>query len=278
MKNLSIALAVFLFLGCTTHKKLQQDQWIQLFNGRDLKDWTVKIKDHPINENYGNTFRVENGVLKVSYDQYDDFKQQYGHLFYKQKFSAYLLVVEYRFVGEQAKGGQGWALRNSGMMLHGQTPETMAVEQDFPISLEAQLLGGDGKNDRTTGNLCTPGTNVILNGKLFTPHCVNSSSKTYHGDQWVRAEALVLKDSLIRHIIQGDTVLTYTQPQYDANDGWVKKAGFKGGATISEGTISLQSESHPIEFRKVSLFNLEPYMNNPVRLAAILAELKQRKD
>ncbi len=278
MKKLLLLLLVLISLGCSSQKKLQQDQWIQLFNGKDLKDWTIKIKDHPINENYGNTFRVENGVMKVSYDQYDDFKEQYGHIFYKQKFAAYLLVVEYRFVGQQVKGGPGWALRNSGMMLHGQAPETMAVEQDFPISLEAQLLGGDGKNERTTGNLCTPGTNVVLNGKLFTPHCVNSTSKTYHGDQWVRAEALVLKDSVIKHIVEGDTVLTYTQPQYDGRDPWVKKAGLKDGATISEGTISLQSESHPVEFRKVALFNLEPYMNNPAKLEEVLNELKQRKE
>jgi hypothetical protein len=279
MKKVPIALIVMVFLGCTTQKKLQQDNnWIQLFNGKDLKDWTIKIKDHPINENYGNTFRVENGVMKVSYDQYDEFKEQYGHIFYKQQFSAYLLVVEYRFVGEQVKGGPGWAIRNNGMMLHGQTPESMAVEQDFPISLEEQLLGGDGKTERTTGNLCSPGTNVVLEGKLFTPHCVNSSSKTYSGDQWVRAEALVLKDSVIKHIINGDTVLTYTQPQYDGNDPWVKKMGLKGGATISKGTISLQSESHPTEFRKVALFNLEPYLNNPEKLQEVLNTLKHRKE
>jgi len=247
-----------------------------LFNGKDLKDWTIKIKDHPLNENFGNTFRVENGVMKVSYDQYDGFKEQFGHIFYKQKFSAYLLVVEYRFTGEQVKGGPGWALHNSGLMLHGQSPESMALDQDFPISLEAQLLGGDGKNERTTNNLCSPGTNVVMNGKLFTPHCVNSTSKTYHGDQWVRAEVLVLGDSIVKHIVQGDTVLVYGKPQYDGNDKWVKKAGLQGGATIREGTISLQSESHPVEFRKVELFNLEKYMNDSKKLQQILNELKTR--
>jgi len=278
MQKIFIILIALVLANCTVGKKATGGTWLQLFNGKDLKDWTVKIKDHPLNENFGNTFRVEDGVMKVRYDQYDDFKEQYGHIFYKEKFSAYLLVVEYRFVGEQVKGGPGWALRNSGMMLHGQTPESMAVEQDFPISLEAQLLGGDGKAERTTGNLCTPGTNVILNGKLFTPHCVNSTSKTYHGDRWVKAEALVLRDSVIRHIVEGDTVLTFTKPQYDGRDKWVKYAGLQDGVTISEGTISLQSESHPVEFRKVALFNLEPYMSNAVRLQQVLNELKNRKE
>lgn len=278
MEKVLIILLALGLVNCAAQKEANGSTWLQLFNGKDLQDWTIKIKDHPLNDNFGNTFRVEDGVMKVRYDQYDDFKEQYGHIFYKGKFGAYLLVVEYRFVGEQVKGGPGWALRNSGMMLHGQTPESMALEQDFPISLEAQLLGGDGKAERSTCNLCTPGTNVILKDKLFTPHCINSISKTYHGDRWVKAEALVLRDSVIKHIVEGDTVLTFSKPQYDGRDKWVKQAGLEDGDIIREGTISLQSESHPVEFRKVALFNLEPYMNDPVRLQKVLNELKNRKE
>jgi hypothetical protein len=251
--------------------------WIQLFNGKDLKDWKIKIKDHPLGENFRNTFRVENGVLKVSYDQYHNvFKEQFGHIFYRQKFSAYLIRVEYRFTGDQIKDGPAWAYRNSGVMLHCQSPESMFVEQDFPISIELQLLGGNGKDDRTTGNLCTPGTNVILNGKLLTTHCINSSSKTYHGDVWVRAGALVLGDSVIKNIVDGDTVLVYTKPQYDGRDKWVQKLGLKDGGLIKEGYISLQSEGHPVEFRRAELFNLEPYINNPAALEEVLHQLQQQ--
>ncbi len=273
---LSFILAASLSI-LNTKKLNAQNGWIKLFNGKDLKDWIIKIKDHPMNSNYANTFRVENGIMKVSYDQYKDFNEQFGHIFYKQKFSAYLVLVEYRFTGEQVKGGPEWAYRNNGVMLHCQSPESMALDQDFPISLEMQLLGGNGKDERSTGNLCTPGTNVILNNKLFTPHCVNSTSKTYHGDQWVTAEALVLKDSVIKHIVEGDTVLVYQHPQYDGKDKWVQKAGLKDGALISEGYISLQGESHPTEFRRVELFNLEPYMNDPQKLNKILQQLHQRK-
>lgn len=274
MKTITGFIVLWAICSCATQKKMAGGQWIQLFNGRDLKDWTVKIKDHPLYENVKNTFRVENGVMKVSYDQYDDFKEQYGHIFYNQKFSAYLLAVEYRFTGEQVKGGPGWAFRNSGAMLHCQSPESMTIDQDFPISLEAQFLGGNGREERSTGNLCTPGTNVVLKEKLFTPHCVNSSSKTYHGDQWVRVEMLVLGDSVIKHIVEGDTVLTYTKPQYDGNDKWVKKAGLPAGGLIKEGYISLQAESHPVEFRKVELFDLSAYLDNPARLQEILQQLQ----
>ena len=275
MKRLLTACLLLVSVLAVAQKK-SSDGWIKLFNGKDIKDWKVKIKDHPLNENFGNTFRVENGVLKVSYDKYDDFKEQYGHIFYKKKFSAYLLVVEYRFIGNQVKGGPGWAFRNSGAMLHCQSPESMFVDQDFPISLEDQLLGGNGKDERPTSNLCTPGTNVFYKGKLFTPHCVNSTSKTYQGDQWVHAEALVLGDSLLRHIVDTDTVMQYEKPQYDGKDKWVQKLGLPDGKLIKEGYISLQSESHPCEFRKVELFDLEPYMNNPVKLKAILQKLSAR--
>jgi hypothetical protein len=277
MQKLVLACLLLFLYSCTARKKAGTSDWIQLFNGKDLNDWIIKIKDHPLNENYGNTFRVEDGVMKVRYDAYDSFKQQYGHIYYKQPFSYYLLVVEYRFVGEQAKGGEGWAFRNSGAMLHCQPPQTIAVAQDFPISLEMQLLGGDGKNPRTTGNLCTPGTNVVLNDTLFTTHCVNSTSKTYHGDQWVRAQALVFGDSLMQHIVEGDTVISYRQPQYDGRDQWVQKAGYKDGALISSGYISLQSESHSVEFRKAMLFNLEPYKSDPEKLKQVVKELQQRK-
>jgi hypothetical protein len=271
---------VFLILLMFTsfYASAQKGGWIKLFNGKDLRNWDIKIKGYPLNENYGNTFRVQDGYLTVSYDQYDEWKERYGHIFHKQKFSAYLLVMEYRFIGEQIKGGPGWAFRNSGAMLHAQPASTMKLDQDFPVSLEMQLLGGDGTHNRTTGNLCTPGTNVILKGSLFRPHCIDSKSKTYHGDLWVRAEALVLGDSIIHHIIEGDTVLSYTQPQVDGKDALADPKLFKDQQLLKEGYISLQSESHPIQYRKVEVYNLEKYANDPRKLQAKLVELKNRKN
>lgn len=259
---------------CLAQFTLAQKGWIDLFNGKDLKDWTVKIAKHDLGENYANTFRVENGLMKVSYDGYPSFDNQYGHIFYKKPFSYYLLKVQYRFVGEQATGGEGWATRNSGAMLHSQDPKTMLKDQDFPISIEAQFLGGDGKNERHTGNLCTPGTTVEIDHKLFTPHCLNSSSKTYHGEQWVTAEFLVLGDSVIKHIINKETVLTYTKPKIGGGnvanfDPTVKQ----DGKALTGGYISLQSESHPIEFKKVALFDLTPYVKNQQKLEKVLAKL-----
>jgi len=234
-----------------------RNEWIQLFNGRDLEGWDVKSTGRDLNDNWANTFRVEGGLLKVRYDGYDAFNGRFGHLFYREPFSHYIIAVEYRFVGDQAPGGPGWALRNSGIMVHSQSARSMGKDQDFPISIEVQLLGGAASGERPTANLCTPGTHVVMDGKLFTPHCLNSRSKTYRGDQWVRVEVVVLGDSLIRHIVNGDTVMEYTKPQIGGgNVSGFDPAVKRDGTPLTAGYIALQSESHPIDFRKVEVRKL----------------------
>lgn len=278
MRKIHLMMTLGLALFCGACSAQQKKGWISLFNGKDLKDWDIKITGHQLNDNNGNTFRVQNGNLAVSYENYDEFKEQYGHIFHKKKFSAYLLVMEYRFVGDQVKGGPGWATRNSGAMIHSQAANTMGVNQDFPISIEVQLLGGLGKGNRTTANLCTPGTNVVMNNKLITAHCVNSTSKTYNGDQWVHAEVLVLADSIVKHIVEKDTVLVYEKPQIGGgNVSGNDPALMQNGKLLSEGYIALQSESHPVEYRKVELFDLAPYMKDKKKLAQKIKELQKRK-
>jgi len=243
--------------------KADPKDWIQLFNGKDLKDWSIKFTHHDLGENFNDTFRVEDGLLKVRYDKWTSWNGEFGHIFYKQPFSYFLLAAEYRFVGDQlapaAAVNLNWAKRNNGLMLFCLDPKTMLKDQSFPVSIEVQLLGGlsDGK-PRSTANLCTPGTNVVMNGQLHTPHCTNSTSKTYDGDQWVRVEALVHSSDMIRHIIDGQTVLEYSQPQIggggaDPADPKVKV----DGTILTGGYISLQAETAPADFRKVELLNLE---------------------
>lgn len=235
--------------------KAEPKDWIQLFNGKDLDGWTVKIAKHKLGENFGNTFRVENGLLRVMYDQYDQLNGQYGHLFYKDKFSYYLVAVEYRFIGDQVKGAPDWAYRNNGVMIHSQSAESMGLDQDFPTSIEVQLLGGDGVHDRPNGNVCTPGTNIVIDGALYTPHCYHLAAKTYHGDQWVRVVAEVLGSEKVTHYVNGEPVVSYSKPQLG---GELKNPIFAGrdGEILSEGYIALQGESHPTEFRKVEILNL----------------------
>ncbi len=234
------------------------EEWISLFNGKDLDGWTPKIRGYKFGENFADTFRVKDGLITVSYDGYDAFDNKFGHLFYKTPFSHYRLLVEYRFIGEQAKGGAGWAIRNSGLMLHCQPPETMTIDQEFPVSIEAQFLGGDGTHERPTCNVCSPGTHIEMNGELVKRHCNDSTSQTFHGDQWVVAEVEVRGGETIKHFVNGDLVLQYEKPQLDPNDKDAKPLLKGDDVALTSGYISLQSESHPVQFRRVELLPLEP--------------------
>jgi len=247
---LTVGLACLVSVVCAIGAKegeepIVPEEKIVLFNGKNLNGWSPKFKGHVVGDNYLNTFRVEDGILKVCYDKYKTFDNKFGHLFYEKPFSNYVIRVEYRFVGDQVPGGPGWAFRNNGIMVHGQTPESMGKDQRFPDSIEIQLLGGKGTGERSTANLCTPGTHVVIDGKLVKRHCISSRSKTYHGDQWVTVEAEVRGNKVIRHKVEGKTVLKYNQPQLN------------NGKMLHGGTISIQAESHPTEFRRIELWKLD---------------------
>ena len=238
--------------------------WINIFNGKDIENWIVKIHHHDVDVNYGETFQVEDQMIKVRYDQYKgDFNDQFGHLYYQKPHAYFHLKMQYRFVGELHPGAPSYTIRNSGVMFHSQDPRTMPREQNWPISVEMQFLGGLGDgNPRPTGNMCSPGTEVVYEGKIYPGHCINSTSETYEGDQWVSAELIVLGDSLVTHLINGDTVLQYTQPQ--VGGGVVERFDPKfkpNGQLLTEGYIALQSEGQPIDFKDIWLLNLEGCMD-----------------
>lgn len=227
--------------------------WVELFNGEDLSGWVAKITGYELGVDPMGTFRVEDGLLTVGYEGYHSFGGRFGHLFHTEPFEAYELRVEYRFVGEQIDGGPGWALRNSGVMFHSQAPESMTRDQDFPISLEAQFLGGNGTDDRPTANLCTPGTHVEMDGELIERHCITADAPTVHGDEWVIFDLIVTPDR-ISHVMDGRVVIAYSRPvvgggEVNANDETAKTDGVR----LTGGYIALQSESHPIQFRRVAI-------------------------
>jgi hypothetical protein len=263
MMRMTRALGALLIMLLNASAGAAQDiprdgSWIQLFDGNSLNGWTPKITGHEAGQNVADTFRVEDGVLKVSYDGYGGtFDGRFGHLFYKETYSNYILRLEYRFVGNQVAGGPEWAFKNSGVMIHGQSPQSMRKDQEFPVSVEVQLLGGRGHGARTTANVCTPGTHVVMNGALVTRHCNDSTSRTFDGDEWVTLVVEVRGNGTIRHFVNGEQVLEYEQPQYDEGDADAKRLMGSGSKMLSGGTISLQSESHPIEFRKVEIMLLK---------------------
>ncbi|MEH6909018.1 MAG: DUF1080 domain-containing protein [Oceanicoccus sp.] len=249
-------IAMFFLFGIASFSVAdEKSQWMSLFNGKDLDGWVTKIRYYPLGENPSDTFRVEDGLLTVSYEGYEKFEDKFGHLIYKTPYSHYRFRMQYRFVGEQAKGGAGWAFRNSGIMIHGQDPASMGQDQEFPVSIEVQLLGGGGTWSRSTANMCSPGTHIEMKGKTKTRHCIDSTSKTFHGDQWVNVEVEVRGNDSIKHFVNDELVMEYHRPQLDSSDKEAKPLIEKasGNIMLSSGYISLQSESHPIQFRKIEL-------------------------
>ena len=225
----AIMLLLILFcLSCAEQPKVvEQEEWVALFNGANYDDWTPKFAGYKLGVNHNNRFVYKDSLLSVRYAKTDTFN---GNLLYPNQYY---------------------------VLLHCQEPATLGLDQDFPISLEYQLLGGDGTHERTTANLCTPGTNVVMNDSLFTPHCVNSTSKTYHGDQWVTAEALVLGDSLVQHIMEKEVVLEFKSPTIGGGGiSGYKESAYVEGKPLKEGYISIQAETHPIDFKNIEVLNL----------------------
>ncbi|MGC6432417.1 MAG: 3-keto-disaccharide hydrolase [Jejuia sp.] len=251
--------------------KANKEEWIKLFNGKDLSGWNIKFTGEDLGVNYKETFVVDDSLLRIKYDNYENFENKFAHIYYNTPFSYYKLKFDYRFTGKQTSGGSHWNVRNSGVMLHSQSAESNAFNQNFPVSIELQLLGGlDDEKERTTGNVCTPGTAIVLGDTINYKHCIKSNSKTYFGDQWVHAEAVVLGGDSMTFIIEKDTVLQFILPQigetkpnaYYKGENWTNWGmnpedwNMKAGAILTEGYIALQAESHPVDFKDIELLDL----------------------
>lgn len=250
-------LLVFCLVSCANLKTATADSnWVDMFNGENLDGWTTKIHHYEVGDNYGDTFRAVANTIQVRYDQYEgDFNDRFGHLYFDIPYSCFHLAMEYRFVGTVHPGAPSFVAKNSGVMFHSQDPRTMLKEQNWPISVEMQFLAGIEEGvPRPTGNMCSPGTDVVYEGKIDPRHCISSTSQTYYGDQWVQAELIVRGDGLVTQIINGEVVLEYERPQIGG--GVVE--GFdpnykKDGTLLSKGFIALQSEGQPIDFRNIKI-------------------------
>jgi hypothetical protein len=250
-------LAIMLFSACRNNNKTSDnnEKWISLFNGKNLDGWDIKIKGFPLGENYKNTFTVKDSMIVVSYGEYDKFENHFGHLYSKVKYSNYKLRLQYKFVGEVMKDAPVWTFLNSGVMLHSQPAQSIELNQDFPVSIEAQILGCNDTLKQTTLNVCTPGTIVSINGNPNPQHCILSNSKLFSKDDWVNIELVVYNDSIIHHLVNGDTVLTYTKPALIPGESFSLK-NVKEKTPLKEGYIALQAEGQGIEFRNIEILDL----------------------
>jgi len=240
--------------GQTKNNAQVQDggEWISIFNGKNLDGWTPKVTGYKAGENPLDLFRVEDGIIKVDYSKYKRFNGRFGHLFYNQKLSSYILHVEYRFHGELLSDAPAYCYRNSGVMIHSQSAESMDIEQNWPVSIEVQLLGSTDSVKQKTANICTPGTTVYYKGSFTNEHCVSSASKYYFDKDWVNLDIIVHKGKSISMVIDRDTVLVVSKPQIG---GFLLPENYPlpTGTILEDGYVALQAEGTNIDFRKVDL-------------------------
>lgn len=260
LKVLALVAISAVFISCGSKaQSTSENEWQSLFNGENLDGWIPKFYHHETGVNYANTFRVVDGVIQVNYDEYDEFNERYGHLFYEESFSSYHLKFEYRFTDQWREDAPSYTYRNSGVMFHSQAPETILKEQDWPISVEYQMLAEAEEGEpRPTGNMCSPGTDVVYEGQIDPRHCINSSSDTYKLDEWVEADLIVYSDSLVIHKVNGETVLEYSKPQIGGGvaNGYDPEIKVDG-KLLKEGYIGLQAEGQGVEFRDIKIKKLD---------------------
>ncbi|MEP6845811.1 MAG: DUF1080 domain-containing protein [Panacibacter sp.] len=234
-------------------QKDNTENWVSLFNGKNLDNWIPKIAGYKLGENFGNTFRMQDGILSTRYNAYDSFNNRFGALYYNKKFTNFRLKVEYRFVGETTPGAPSWGFKDGGIQYFCQPPETIGINQSFPVCLEYNLLGSDGETERGTGEICASGMYVEINGKRNASYCTPPLvKKAFDDDQWITAE-IDVQNGRITHFVNGEQILQFENPKYDSENELAKKFIVNGVEMVKDGYISLQSNSHPMDFKSIEI-------------------------
>ncbi len=103
----------------TKAPKADKGATVQLFNGKNLNNWTFTLKDPKVDPK--TVFTVNNGVIHIKGDPF-------GYMRTKESYSDYKLHVEYRYPDE---------LSNSGIFIHAQGADTIWLK-----CIECQLKAG----------------------------------------------------------------------------------------------------------------------------------------
>ena len=254
MRSLIAVAASLVLVSCASVSTGSEPRFHKIFDGKTLNGWEIKVTHHPLGANPHGMWTAKDGVMKINFDGFEQFKGEYAHVFYKKPLKNYILRLDYRFAGKQAPGGPGWATRNSGVMLFAQPPETMTLDQNYPISLENQLLGGLGKGPRTTLSVCMVEITVKVDGKPLTAHCnpnAGATSQTFDGDQWVKLRVEVV-NGVVKSYVNDQLGNTFTEPTVDKPHPWLKSQD----ATAQPSYFALQGESDQVEFRNIELAEL----------------------
>ena len=236
-------------------------KWISLFNGKDLEGWTPKIKGYDAGENYAEHLpgrgRRAQGLLR----QYPQVRRQVRAPVLQEASSRTIACGS--SIGSwatSAPAGPAWAIRNSGVMIHCQSPESMRKDQDFPVSIEVQFLGRrrQGRSGRPATS-ARPGTNIVMDGKLITQHCTDSTVQDLRrrpvGDGRGRGPRRRHDQAHRRRRDRARVREAATRPQRPRRR---EAASRTADGCSTRATSPSRPRAIPIEFRKVEILPLKP--------------------
>ena len=259
-----IALVSLIGSAQSPSDKADRRDWIQLFDGKSLDGWVPKITGYPLEKTTPTPSASSTAPCR---------RRPTGPRRREQIRPSFLPTSEVLLLHRRRRvplhrraGGRRSRLGHSQQWPDVAQP-VAAIDVEgpgFPISVEVQLLGGlpNGK-PQSTANMCSPGTQVFIDGTMVKGHCLDSKSQTYAGDQWVRVEVAVRGGERLIHKVEGQTVLEYEKPTIGG--GEVNKfdpAVKVDGTLLTDGYIEIQGESHPTEFRKIEVLNLSGCMDS----------------
>ena len=134
----------------------------------------------------------------------------------------------------------------------------MRKDQEFPVSAEFDIVGGRLLGSHPTGDVCENGTRVTIAGAVLLAKCSKLSPVTIPGDEWVTILAEVQGAARVRQIVNGQLVVEYTDIVLDDKDpDAARLLNFGGDRSLGSGYISIQANSHPIEFRRIEILPSE---------------------
>lgn len=261
IRRATLAGALLLLASCASLPGGAQPHLHRIFDGKSLKGWVLKTTKYPLGENPHDMLTARDGVMRFSFDGFERFNGEYAVVYYDKPLRNYILQLDYRFAGRQAPGAPAWAKRNSGVMLFAQPPQTMTLNQSYPISVEDQLLGGLDNGSRQTLAVCMVDITVVINGAKPTGHCTPDVATrppatppplpTFDGDQWVKLR-IEVKSGVAKSYANGILFNTISEPHVDAPHPWLSSQD----AAAQPSYFALQGESDEVEFRNIELAEL----------------------
>jgi hypothetical protein len=213
-----------------------------LFNGRDLSGWCVALEGRRPGEDPNGVFRVSDGVMRVS-------GEETGGIVSEKSYRDYVLRVEYRWVGKSVGSRLGMAA-DTGVLYHSQG-EMFAWNGLWMRSFECNILRGRTGDFIIVSDKGAPVRYAAtVEGRVVADEA--NISNWFRLGSWANTEDTpdVFPERRYGEWNRLEIVCDGSRVEHWLNDVLVFEAE---NLTPSQGRIQIQSEGHPVEFRRIDL-------------------------